>query len=246
VIQIPDFPKPVVAVDYDAIANRVWSWASRTLTGLTGQPRIDLLGSDQSLASIGYTSERATKLDNLDVPVSTRSTLTASEVWTYTARTLTEFKGQPRIDLLGEDASFEAGTGARKTNIDRLALIEAHETPVEGSATFSTTDTYPKTVTIIDTSGMAIAGKQHLVDGYIDLSALQSGESITVKEYMKIKSGGAYVLYAQETYTGTQDIPLLHLTTKPARYGLKVELVMSSAPSGNRSFDYQLLVKAVK
>jgi len=243
---MPDFPKPTVTVDYDAIANKVWTWASRTLTDLTGKPRADLLGVDNSLAGIGYTSERAAKLDNLDVPVSTRSTLTASDVWTYTTRTLTEFKGQPRIDLLGEDADFETGTGARKTNIDRLASIEAHQTPIEGTATFSTTDTYPKTVTIIDTSGMAIAGKQHQIDGYIDLSALGSGESITVKEYMKIKPGGNYVLYAQETYTGTQDIPLLHLTTKPARYGLKVELVMSSAPSANRSFDYQLFVKAVK
>jgi len=243
---MPDFPKPTVTVDYDAIANKVWTWASRTLTDFTGKPRSDLLGVDNTLAGIGYTSERAAKLDNLDVPVSTRSTLTASDVWTYTTRTLTEFKGQPRIDLLGEDASFEAGTGARKTNIDRLASIEAHIPPVEGTATFATTDTYPKTVVLIDTSTLAIVGKQHQVDGYIDLSQLASGESITVREYMKIKPGGNYVLYAQETYTGVQDLPLLHITTKPSRYGLKIELVMSSAPSANRSFDYQLFVKSVK
>jgi len=243
---MPDFPKPTITVDYDAIANRVWTWASRTLTDFTGKPRADLLGVDNSLAGIGYTSERAAKLDNLDVPVSTRSTLTASDVWNYTTRTLTEFKGQPRIDLLGEDANFEAGTGARKTNIDRLASIEAHIPPVEGTATFTTTDTYPKTVVLIDTSTMAIAGKMHQIDGYIDLSSLASGESVTVKEYMMIKSGGSYILYAQETYSDVQSLPLLHITTKPARYGLKIELVMSSAPSANRSFDYQLFVKAVK
>jgi len=63
---------------------------------------------------------------------------------------------------------------------------------------------------------------------------------------MKIKPNGPYVLYAEETYSGVQPLPLLHITTKPARYGLKIELVMSSAPAADRSFDYQLFVKAVK
>jgi len=243
---MPDFPRPAVAVDYDAVASAVWGYATRTLTGLTGQPRIDLLGSDQDLATIGYTSARAAKLDNLDVAVSTRSSHTAADVWAYTTRTLTGFTGQPRIDLLGEDADFEAGTGTRKARIDRLASIEAHQTPTEGTATFATADSYPKTVTLIDTSGMAIAGKQHVVDGYIDLSALASGESIVVREYMQIKSGGSFVQYAEETYSGVQSLPLLHITTKPARYGLKVELYMESAPSADRNFDYQLFVKAVE
>ena len=93
---------------------------------------------------------------------------------------------------------------------------------------------------------MAFAGKQHLVDGYIDLSELASGESITVREYMMIKSGGSFVLYAEETYSNAQSIPLLHITTKPARYGLKVELYMESAPAADRNFDYQLFAKAVE
>ena len=186
---MPDFPKPVVAVNYDAVASAVWGFATRTLTGLTGQPR---------------------------------------------------------IDLLGEDADFESGTGTRKARIDRLALMEAHQTPTEGTATFATADTYPKTVTIIDTSGMAIVGKQHLVDGFVDLTELADGESIKVREYMQIKSGGSFILYAEETYSGVQSIPLLHITTKPARYVLKVELYMESAPAADRNFDYQLFAKAVE
>jgi len=244
---MPDFPPaPAPTVDYDAIASAVWGYATRTLTGLTGQPRIDLLGSDQDLATIGYTSARAANLDNLDVAVSTRSSHTVADVWAYTTRTLTGLTGQPRIDLLGEDADFESGSGTRKARIDRLASIEAHQTPTEGTATFATADSYPKTVTLIDTSGMAFAGKQHVVDGYIDLSELADGESITVREYMQIKSGGSFILYAEETYSNAQSIPLLHITTKPARYGLKVELYMSSAPSADRNFDYQLFAKAVE
>jgi len=187
---MPDFPRPKAEVDYNQVANTVWSWSSRTLT---------------------------------------------------------EFKGQPRIDLLGEDASFEAGTGARKTNIDRLANMEANRDPIEGTATFLTTDTYPKTVTIIDTSTISdIIGKVHYVEGYLDLSQLGANESITVRESMIIKAGGSYVKYAEETYTGIQTLPLLHILTKPSKYGIKIEVVMSSAPASNRSFDYQLFVKTTK
>jgi len=171
---------------------------------------------------------------------------TPKEVWEYPTRTLTELKGQPRIDLLGEDANFEQGTGSRKSNIDRLASIEAYIPSVEGTASFTTTDTYPKTILLIDTSTLNISGKQHLVDGYIDLTQLGSNEAVTVREYMKVKANGNYVKYAEETYTGVQTLPLLHVTTKPAIYGLKIELVMNTAPSANRSFDYQLFVKAVK
>jgi len=242
----PDFPRAPVVIDYAAIASAVWGYATRTLTGFTGAPRADLLGADQSLAAIGYTSDRAAKLDNLDVAVSTRSSHTAADVWAVTVRTLTDFTGKPRADLLGEDADFESGTGARKRRIDRLGLMEAHRTPAEGTASFATTDTYPRTVTIIDTSTMDIVGKQHVIDGYVDLSALASGESITVREYMIIKSGGTFIKYAEEKYSDVQAIPLLHITTKPARYGLKVELYMESAPAANRTFDYQLFVKAVE
>jgi len=170
----------------------------------------------------------------------------ANAVWSWGTRSLTEFKGQPRVDLLGEDANFEAGTGARKTDIDRLANIEAHLPSVEGTATFSVTDAYPKSVVVIDTATSDVVGKAHYVEGYVDLSTLGANESITVREYMKLRAGGEYKKYAEETYTGVQSLPALHILTKPSKYGIKIELEMPSAPSADRSFDYQLFVKAVK
>jgi len=139
-------------------------------------------------------------------------------------------------------ADGSAYTSARAANLDRLANIEANEAPVEGTANFLTTDTYPKTVVIVDTSGST---KRHLIDGYIDLTALASGESLTIRQSMVIKSGGSAIKYAEVAYTGAQTVPLLHITTKPARYGLKIELVMSAAPAANRSFDYQLFKKSI-
>jgi len=163
---MPDFPRPMAVVDYDAVARRVWTW----------------------------TRDRAVKLDELD----------------------------------------------------RLPYMEAHLDPIEGTATFSVTDTYPKTITLIDTSTLPVVGKQHIVEGYLDLSALSEGESLTVRQYMKIKPDGKYIPYAEETYTGLQALPMLYIVTKPARYGLKLEIVMQTAPSSDRNFDYQFFIKSVK
>jgi len=219
---VPDFPR--VATPYD-----VWTYATRTLTGFTGTPRTDLVGLDEAI----YT--------RLDVAVSTRSSHAAADVWAVATRTLTGFTGTPRTDLLGEDADFEAGVGARKAALDRLPNIEAFEAPVEGTATFLTTDVYPKTVTIC----LSEVGVIHRVKCYIDLSELAAGESLRVDEYMSIVTPVSYVLYAQETYSDAQAIPMLFVVTKPARYGLRIDLYMAAAPAADRSFPYQWFRKRV-
>ncbi len=53
-----------------------------------GLPRLDAAVSSRASAS-DYTSARATKLDNLDATVSSRSTLTAANVWANATRTIT-------------------------------------------------------------------------------------------------------------------------------------------------------------
>ncbi|MEM2607369.1 MAG: hypothetical protein QXH97_00350 [Candidatus Bathyarchaeia archaeon] len=230
----PDFPRITAVVDTAAIASAVWAYSARTLTGLTGQPRIDIIGSDQDLATVGYTSARAARLDYLDVAVSTRSSHTVADIWTYTTRTLTGLTGQPRIDLLGEDASFEAGTGTRKTLIDRLADVEAFDTPIEGSLTADGTE---QNLILDEISG----NPQRHIEGYVDLSALASGDTIVIRQYMKIAATGDYVKYAEETYSGAQTLPLLHIITKPARYGLKLTLQQTAGTY--RSFAYQFFRK---
>jgi hypothetical protein len=61
-----------------------------------GLSRIDVDISSRAPASTAlsnatWTDTRAVKLDNLDATISSRSTLTASDVWNYTTRTLTSF-----------------------------------------------------------------------------------------------------------------------------------------------------------
>jgi hypothetical protein len=230
---MPDFPRITATVDPAVI----WTYSTRTLTSLTGQPRIDLIGADESLDAHGYTSVRAGKLDNLDVAVSTRSSHTVADIWTYTTRTLTGLTGQPRIDLLGEDASFEEGTGTRKTRIDRLANIEAFDAPIEGTLTADGTE---QNVVLDEITG----NPTRYLEGYIDLSNMESGDAVVIREYMKIKSDGGYVKYAEETYSGVQSIPLLYIITKPGRYGIKITLQQTSGTY--RNFPYQFFRKRIE
>jgi hypothetical protein len=206
---MPDFPRVAAVVDPAVI----WTYSTRTLTGFTGTPRADLIGADESLDAHGYTSTRAAKLDNLDVAVSSRAT--AADVWGYATRTLTSLAGQPRIDIMGEDASFEAGTGTRKTLIDRLASMEAFDTPIEGSITMDGTE---QTIVLDEIS---VNPQRHL-EGYIDLSPMAAGDTIVIRQYIKITATGAYVKYAEETYSDAQALPALYITTKAGRYGIKV------------------------
>jgi hypothetical protein len=226
VVKAPDFPRTEAVVDPAVI----WTYSTRTLTGFTGTPRSDLLGLDQDLATIGYTSARASKLDNLDVAVSTRSSHTVEDIWGYATRTLTSLAGQPRIDLLGEDASFEAGTGARKARIDRLDKIEAFDDPIEGSVTMDGTE---KEVVLDEITG----NPPRFLEGYIDLSPMASGDTIVVRQYMKIAPDGSYAKYAEETYSGAQSLPLLYIVTKPGRYGIKVTAQQTAG--SYRSLTYQ-------
>lgn len=120
---MPDFPKVGGASAAD-----VWGYSARTITALTGQPRTDLMGEDAS-----FEGGTGTRKARIDATISSRSSHAAADIWSVATRTITVLTGQPRTDLLGEDATFEAGTGTRKARIDRLANIEAFDTAIEGT-----------------------------------------------------------------------------------------------------------------
>lgn len=219
---MPDFPKPPPsAVDYAAI----WGYATRELTGLTGQPRSDLLGEDATFeAGVGA---RKAKIDNVDALVSSRSSHAAADIWGVATREITGLTGQPRTDLMGEDASFEVATG-RPAKIPRLDNIPAYETPVEDSIVMDGTEKV-----LVEKTDDKIG----LLEGHVDLTPMASGDTIVIREYMQIKAAGAYVQYAEETYNDAQALPLLHVSTKPAKDKIKVTAQQTAGT--NKTLDVQ-------
>ena len=58
--------------------------------------------------------------------------------------------------------------------------------------------------------------------GYIDLSAMEAGDEVVTRQYMRIRSGGSYKKYGEATYSGVQDPPLLYMTVKVLSDGAKI------------------------
>ena len=79
------------------------------------------------------------------------------------------------------------------------------------------------------------------VEGYIDLSNMEAADGVTISEYVKLKTGGSYVLYDSASYSGVQAKPGLHVVKLPGKYGLKVTLEQTAptpVPDPPRTFDY--------
>lgn len=77
------------------------------------------------------------------------------------------------------------------------------------------------------------------LSGYIDLSEMETGDEVVIKQYMRIKSGGAYKKYAQENYSGVQEKPLIYITTKVLGHGGQVTLQQTLGT--NKSFEYEFI-----
>jgi hypothetical protein len=267
---MPDFPRTG-----GSTPTEVWTHPTRTLTAITGTPRINLLGEDADFeAGVGARKARidaaittraapadilvdpvTDKIDgsNIDAAISSRSSHAPADIWTVASRTITAFTGTPRIDLvgadnaiwahasrtltgftgtprsdlLGEDATFEAATG-RPAKIPRLDNIPAYESAVETSIAMDGTEK-----TLVEKTDNKIG----LLDGYIDLTPMQAGDTIVIRQYMKIKAAGAYVKYAEISYSDAQSEPLLHVTTKTAKTSIKVTAQQTAGT--NRTLDVQ-------
>lgn len=77
------------------------------------------------------------------------------------------------------------------------------------------------------------------VIGYMDLSQMQAGDVVLISQYMKLKSGGAYKMYAQEQYTGAQGVPILYIQPKESNFGVTISLHQTSGVF--KSYDYNFL-----
>jgi hypothetical protein len=171
---------------------------------------------------------------------------TAAQVWTYGTRDLNSDANNTIRDAIVNDATrFPGGNiddaiSTRATQADILS----DATPFAGARIGKIPAFEPVTeATIGPLTGPATEdilvefndGKKSLVDGYIDLTPMIAGDTIVIRQYMKIKGGGAYVKYAEETYSGVQTIKLLYITTKTLAEAVK--MTAEQTAKGGANFD---------
>jgi hypothetical protein len=94
-----------------------------------------------------------------------------------------------------------------------------------------------------ETTVLEIAGASddYMVEGYLDLSALQSGDTLVVKEYISV-DGQNYWTFLTVTYNGPVSDPIIRFHTKTLLYNMKYKVTINqTAGSATRSFPYAFI-----
>ena len=60
--------------------------------------------------------------------------------------------------------------------------------------------------------------------GLIDFSVMVAEDTVLLRQYFKILQTGNYQKYAEETYVGVQENPLIYVTPKETEVALKITL----------------------
>ncbi len=170
---------------------------------------------------------------------------TPSEVWTYAARKLTGIDGQARTDIVGQDNSLEATTGTRVSKMDNLNATVSSRAVESGGRL----DSIPAFVAATESSVVMDGTEKTLfeitdvkageVEAWVDLTTMQAGDTIVVRYSRKMKSGGTYAKYAEETYSDTQTMPALCLINKKIYRDTKVTAQQTAGT--NRTLDVQVV-----
>ena len=88
--------------------------------------------------------------------------------------------------------------------------------------------------TVLEITG---ASDDYIVEGYIDLSQLASGDSVEVREYIAV-DGVNYQLYARVTYSGPVSEPVIRFHAKTLLYNMKYKVTIIQTSGTLRSFPY--------
>lgn len=213
----PDFPKPPGG---GATAAEVWGYATRALNSDAANAIRDAILSDATKIAGGNIGAIKAQTDLLPADPADESLLEAAIVTRAPA-------GEYDVQL---DVAVSTRAAIADYTADRAAKIDKVQDFLEEANGTLVADGTEQTVKEI----LATVNKLH---AFIDFTAMQAGDTVVARQYMKIKAAGAFIKYAEETYTGVQSLPMLYIQTKPAKDGIRVTLQQTAGT--NRSYDWQ-------
>lgn len=77
------------------------------------------------------------------------------------------------------------------------------------------------------------------ISGNVDLSNMQAGDTVIIRQYMKVTTNGGWKKYMQESYTDLQSNPLIYITSKETDFGVKITL--EQATGVMREYEYNFI-----
>jgi hypothetical protein len=97
-----------------------------------------------------------------------------------------------------------------------------------------------------ETTVLEITGQSddYIVEGYLDLSALASGDVLEVREYIAVDGANYRILY-RYSFSGAQSEPVLRLHAKTLLYNMKYKVAIVQTAGALRSFPYGFLVEVL-
>lgn len=219
----PDFPRGGVG----ATPAEVWGYATRQLSADGANVIRDAVLSDATKIPGGNIdvaiSDVKAKTDLLPTDPADQSLL---ETEIATRAPASEYD----VPMANIDAAISSRADAAEFTAARAAKIDKVQDFLEEAiGTLTATGAEDTVKEITDT-----VQKLHC---FIDLTNMEAGDSITVRQYMTIKAAGSPIKYAEEIYSDVQTLPMLYIVTKPARHGIKITLEQTNA--AYKDFDWE-------
>lgn len=116
-----------------------------------------------------------------------------------------------------------------------MPVVVQSKTRYSGTASPSALNTE---TTVVEITG---ASDGYIVEGYIDLSALQSGDVLVVKEYISV-DGVNYYTFLTVTYYGPLTDPIIRFHAKTLLYNMKYKVTVTQTSGTLRSFPFSFIV----
>jgi len=85
----------------------------------------------------------------------------------------------------------------------------------------------------------------YLVEGYVDLGAMASGDSVVVREYIAV-DGINYRKFAEVTYSGPVPEPVIRFHTKTLYKNFKYKVTITQTAGTLRSFPYAFILQVLE
>jgi hypothetical protein len=84
----------------------------------------------------------------------------------------------------------------------------------------------------------------YIVEGWLDLSAMGSGDTVVVCEYVAV-DGVNLRRYACVTYSGVQSDPIVRFHSKQLLYNMLYRVTINQTAGTPRSFPYSFLIEVM-
>ena len=119
-----------------------------------------------------------------------------------------------------------------------MPVVIASKTEYTGTASPSALNTE---TTVIEVSAQS---DTYIVEGWIDLSQLQSGDTVVIKIYVAV-DGVNYYTYATAAYNGPLQDPIIRIHSMQLCKNMKFKVTITQTAGTLRSFPYGFVVEVM-